>query len=160
MKILLLLLVLFTPYAYAEDCTSKTSVDEVISYYDINTNVPNHLKGATITIRRADGKESTVPAEKFKVVPRVQQYIIKTAAHLTKVSCSTNNPEKNRISILAGRGTTGELETSTSGSTVEVSSKIGAVGGLQYQRMISKRISLGIQGQTNKTGLGMIGLDF
>jgi hypothetical protein len=31
---------------------------------------------------------------------------------------------------------------------------------LQYQRLLTEKISVGVQGQTNQTGSLMIGLDF
>jgi hypothetical protein len=160
MRTILLLSLLLGVHAYAEDCTTSTDVNEVVSTYDINTNTPNYLKGAKIIVRLANGKESSVPAEKFKVVPRKQQYITKTAAHLTKTSCTISTNEKNRVALLGGRGAQNGLDSSTDGTTVSVASKVGLVGGLQYQRLLGKRVSLGIQGQTNKTLSGMIGLDF
>jgi hypothetical protein len=160
MKYLLLLSVMLASPALAEDCTSSTSAEEATSFYDINTNVPNHLKGATITIRQADGKESTVPAEKFKVVPRVQQYIIKTAEQRTKTSCTVSVNDKNRVSLVGGYGSRNKLDTSTNGTTVSVENSRGLVGGLQYQRLLTRRLSVGAQGQTNKTGSLLIGLDF
>lgn len=155
-----LLLLLLTTNSYANSCSSNTTVDEAVSYYDINANIPNHLKGATITITLANGKSSTVPSEKFKVVPRVQQYIIKTAAHITKETCTINDPNKNRVSALGGYGSRNKLATSTTSTTVEVENSRGLVGGLQYQRLITDVLSVGAQAQTNKTGLLLIGLDF
>jgi len=155
-----LLLLLLATNSYANNCSSNTTVDEAISYYNIDANTPNHLKGATITVTLANGKSSTVPAERFKVVPRFQQYIIKTAQNTTTETCTINDPNKNRVSALGGYGSRNKLSTSTTGNTVEVENSRGLVGGLQYQRLITDVLSVGAQAQTNKTGLLLIGLDF
>jgi hypothetical protein len=57
-------------------------------------------------------------------------------------------------------GPTGTLSKDSSVGKVDISTKTGAVGGVQYQRKVSKDISVGGQVQTNKTGLLSIGLDF
>ena len=67
---------------------------------------------------------------------------------------------KNRISLLAGRGSKPGLDRSSTSSVVSVESEVGAVAGLQYQRLITKRVNVGIELLTNKTGLLSIGLDF
>jgi hypothetical protein len=141
-------------------CSESTGQTEAKEKLEIKTDVPNHLKGATITIRLADGRESTVPAEKFKVVPRKQQFIVTKVETSKVVSCTTNDPKKNRASLVAGYGAKNGLTTSTSGSTVTVETKSGAVGGAQYQRMLNEDISVGVQAQTNGTGSLLLGLDF
>lgn len=67
---------------------------------------------------------------------------------------------KNRISLLAGQGPQEGLKQERNGSSVSVESKVGMIGGLQYQRLITDRVNLGLQLQTNKTILGSVGLDF
>lgn len=159
----LLLLALFVPsLCFASDpvCSEQVGKEEVDEQTEITTAVPSHLKGATIIVRLADGKETTVPAERFKVVPRVQEFVV-TKTSVTKVtSCTTNDPRKNRVSLLGGHGAKAGLDTSTTGSTVEVESRTGVVGGAQYQRMLGERLSIGGQLQTNKTGSVLLGLDF
>lgn len=158
MKYLFLSLLFISSTAYAsQDCSSLA--EQVLEAKDVNTDVPEHLKGATIIIRQADGKESSVPAEKFKVVPRKQQFIVSKTLSMTVCSAS----EKNRVSVIGGYGTTGALKKNTKGlpaGKVTVDTKEGAVGGLQYQRKISDIISIGVQGQSNKTTSILIGLDF
>ena len=43
---------------------------------------------------------------------------------------------------------------------VDVESKTGAIGGVQYQRLLTDRISVGVQGQTNDSVLLNVGLEF
>lgn len=154
---LILLALVFSTSAVALDCNTTSNVEEVEETRELKTDVPNHLKGATIIIRTADGRETSVPAEKFKVVPRVQQFVITKTKQLDKTTCT---PDKNRFSVLVGNGPKEGLDRSKTATTVTVESRVGAVGGLQYQRLITDDVSLGIQGQTNESVLINIGLDF
>lgn len=141
--------------------TCDTTATEVIATeaLKLSTDVPNHLKGATITVRLADGTESTVPAEMFKVVPRKQQFIITKTFQARMTVCSAD-VRKNRASIMAGNGPKEGLERSNIGTAVAIESKVGTVAGVQYQRLITERVSLGAQLQSNKSALVNIGLDF
>jgi len=157
--ILTILMVSLTNTALAE-CTEESSKTEVVDATIITTDVPNHLKGATITVTLADGKSSTVPAELFKVVPRKQEKIVTKVQNTKVVSCTNNITSKNRVSALGGYGSQGGLNVSNNGSRVEVESKMGAVGGLQYQRLLTDELSVGVQVQTNSASSLLIGFDF
>jgi hypothetical protein len=140
---------------FADDCSESKST--VKGQYVIDTNVPSHLRGATITVTQADGKSSTVPAEKFKVVPRKQQFI---TAETEKTLVCTDS-KKNRVSVLGGRGVQEGIKTTKlSSTTTQAESNVGFVGGLEYQRKVWKDFSIGVQGQSNKTGSLVLGLDF
>lgn len=159
MKNLLVILIgltLSTP-SFALNCEESQNAEEVTETRELKTDVPSHLKGATIIVRTADGRETSVPAEKFKVVPRVQQFLVTKTKQQNNKICT---PEKNRISLLAGNGPKEGLDRSKSGTTVTVESRTGAVGGAQYQRLLTERISVGAQVQTNESVLVNIGLDF
>jgi len=157
MKYLIFLLV--SSFVFAEDCTTSKSEDQIQEQLEIKTDVPSHLKGAKIIVRLADGRESEVPAEQFKVVPRKQQFITTKTQSNTVIACK--NVDKNRISALVGRGAKAGLGRTTDGNGVtEVESNVGAVGGIQYQRVIYKNISIGGQIQSNETGSVMLGIDF
>lgn len=160
-KLIMLMLLAASPVLAGEpQCTEQTGLTEAKEKLEITTDVPGHLKGATITIRQTDGRESTVPAERFKVVPRMQQFIV-TKLETSKVrSCTTNEPRKNRVSLLGGYGARNGLSVTSTSSTTTVESKSGAVGGAQYQRMLGERWSIGVQGQTNESGSLLLGLDF
>ena len=161
MKYVLALLTLVSLSSLAqESCTDMVSHSEAKDQLKIDTKTPKHLKGATIIIRQADGKETSVPAERFKVVPRKQQFIVTKVETTMAVHCFTNNPRKNRASLLGGYGAKNGLTTTTVGTTTTVESKSGVVGGAQYQRMLNKRLSVGLQGQTNETGSVLLGLDW
>jgi len=156
-KLLIASLFVLPLSAHALNCSTSSDAEVIQETTEIKTDVPKFLEGATITIRLADGKETTVPAEKFKVVPRAQQFIVAKTYQLNREVCS---PEKNRISLLGGKGPQNDLDVSKTATKVRVESEFGAVGGVQYQRLITDEISLGIQGQTNESVLLNIGLDF
>jgi hypothetical protein len=180
MKKLLLAVLLATP-ALAESpigdnkCETTTNSGLVTGVKKIDTDVPKHLRGAVIIVRTADGRESTVPAEKFKVVPRKQQFITTETLTASVTQC-TNTLEpikavyiresKNRVSLLAGKGMRSGLDKNRKDEeTIEIKNRVGAVGGLMYQRIIDQSLtpldlSVGGQIQTNKTILFNVGLDF
>lgn len=166
--ILFLTMFLTNAIAKAESCTEQTSAAQVLEQTEIKTDVPKHLIGATITVTLANGKSSTVPAEKFKVVPRLQQYLVTKVSKSTVRSCVTAaDKERNRVSALVGFGPTGHLDRSSdNNTTATVEADRGFVGGVMYQRLLTDRLSIGIQGQghdasrKDKTGLGVIGYDF
>ncbi len=157
---IVMLLVAINSVAGEPQCTEQVGQSEAKESLEIKTDVPNYLKGALIIVRLADGRESTVPAEQFKVVPRRQQFIVTKLETSRVTSCITNEPRKNRVAVLGGYGARNGLTTSRSGDTVTVESSSGAVGGAQYQRMLNDRWSVGVQGQTNETGSLLLGLDF
>jgi hypothetical protein len=161
MKYLLLLLLSTSLYA-APTCKTENSEENAVEQKVLTTDVPSHLNGATIIVRLANGKQTEVPAEQFKVVPRKQQYLVTRTLTTSNTTCSEEAVKlnKNRISVLGGIGAQEGLSKSTNGSTVKVESNTGAVGGVQYQRLITEKISIGVQGQTNQTGSLSIGLDF
>lgn len=152
--------ILFPIYAQSSNICEQTIGEEVVEeQLEISTNVPNHLKGATIIIRLADGTESSVTAEKFKVVPRIQQFIVTKTAK-TDVTVCKNDFKKNRVSIHAGNGPKEGLKSKTAVDSVEIESRVGAIGGVQYQRLVTDKVSIGAQIQTNESVLIGIGLDF
>ena len=117
------------------------------------------------TLQKFDGNEYMIvkrgPKKKPVVVacPAVEPTVITTTITRTNtVERLVTN--KNRVSLLAGKGTTEGLDVSTSGPTATIESNVGFVGGLQYQRLFTDRFSIGGQLQTNKSALLGLGLDF
>lgn len=144
-------------------CKENSTEYETKEQFEISTDIPKHLVGAKITITLADGTSSTVPSEKFKVVKRQQQFIVTNRTQKTIVTCEKevvkNTTKNNSVSLLAGYGLAGGLETSSNPGEVEVKTKVGPSVGIQYQRHF-ERIILGIQGQSNGVGSGVIGYSF
>jgi hypothetical protein len=166
MKTFIAILIMVSPMLVfaSETCSTSSGAETVEETKEITTDVPAHLKGATIIVRTADGKETSVPAEKFKVVPRKQQFLVTKTKQTDKTMCSTD-PAKNRVSLLAGNGPKEGLDRSKTATTVTVESRTGAVGGLQYQRLTDLKVlgmplSVGGQLQTNESALVNVGLDF
>lgn len=152
---------LFTTSVFADtNCKVESTASKVEETTEIKTDVPNHLKGAQIIVRLADGRESVVPAEKFKVVPRLQQYLVTKVSSSTVKSCTNLDHNRNRISLLGGEAPTGHLDRDGNADKTTVESERGLVGGAQYQRLLTDKLSVGIQGQTNKSGMVLIGVDF
>ena len=158
----LLIMLLVTTNAYSKSCVISSTQEEVKETRLISRDVPSHLKGAKIIVKLADGRESTVSAEDFKVVPRKQERIITKVETQSSLVCheTLNVTSKNRVSVLAGNGARAGLDRNGITNGTEVKSRTGFVGGLQYQRLLNEKISIGAQGQTNETGSLMIGLDF
>lgn len=161
MKTLFIVISMLVPFFVfaGENCSTTTDEAAVEEKLEIKTDVPKFLEGATICVKLADGKESCVPAEKFKVVARKQQFIVTKTRQQTKTMCSADK-DKNRLSLLAGKGAQEGLNRTNNGSTVTIESRVGAVGGAQYQRLLTDKLSIGVQLQTNESVLGSIGIDF
>jgi len=160
MNKLLSLIVLCLPMiSFASDCSTTVDEEVVQSQLEIKTDVPKHLKGATIIVRTADGKESVVPAEKFKVVPRKQQFIVNKTSQLQVTMCKAE-VRKNRIGVAVGRGTKSGFDRSSTPNSQTVSTKVGDLGAAQYQRLVTERLSINGQVLSNDSGLIGVGWDF
>ena len=147
----------------AADCMVSTKDHDLNSKYVINTDVPNHLKGATITITLADGRTSSAPAEQFKVVPRKQQFITKDTLRVSTVTCS---PEEklNQVLVGARHDINGvELETFSSPGiqTAKVKSTKGVVPEVNYvRRKLIGDFGAGVGVDSNGVGKALINFDF
>lgn len=164
MKLILLTLAVFlivaTKVFAGDSCVISSQQEEIQETKLITTDVPKHLKGAVILIIQVDGSKSAVPAELFKVVPRKQQRIVTKVATNTQKVCKEFGLLKNRVSVLGGSGVKAGLDKDLKDGSVDVKSRTGFVGGVQYQRLLNEKISVGVQGQSNRTGLISVGLDF
>lgn len=162
MKYLIIALSLIASNVYAgETCSESQNVSSQEVAYEVNTSLPKHLKGATITVTLADGRTSTVPADKFMVVPRKQKTVLGQNQTITK-KLSCNASSKKNILIGEFRKDVTEIETTTSGKTVNVESKKELVPGVNYYRreLFDSPIGAGVGIDTNGTIKGMVGLDF
>ncbi len=157
MKSLIIFLLAFSVSLQAA-CKEELFKSEVMGQYLISTDVPSHLKGATITVTKADGTASTVPAEQFKVVPRKQQFITKHTQSGKIVSCEGLSA-KNRGRVMGGVGPNG-LKDEKNGATVTIKSRQDAVWGLGYDRLLTEKFSVGGQAYTNGTFTLGLGVDF
>lgn len=167
-KYLLLTTLLLTFNVNAKtECYISRTEDKVDEQLEINTDVPKHLRGATITITLKDGSSSVVPAEKFKVVPRLQQFIVTKTSKTNTQTCNIQDSKKHRVSVMGGKGAQEGLNVNNTSApdVVSIESRVGAVMGAQYQyktdlEVLDMPVSIGVQGQSNQTGSLMLGIDF
>lgn len=148
----------------ASECKTTTT-EEVQDKLDIDTKVPKDLEGAEITVKTKDGKVSKMKTSDFKVVPRKQQYIVKKVKETERIDCTkkvkvVRLQRKNRISLMVGQGPKTGLDLNSSSDKVDASSRVGMIGGVQYQRLLTERVSLGGIAQSNKSLLIELGYDF
>lgn len=150
--------------AHAEiTCNQSVTQDEVKEQLEIKTDVPSHLVGATICVKQSDGRESCVPAEKFKVVPRQQQFIVTKVQQNTETSCLMKDAKQHRISGLIGKGPKNQVsvDSSNAPNEVSISNRYGTIGGIQYQyKFEDSNWSVPVQLQTNESALIGVGYDF
>jgi hypothetical protein len=127
---------------------------------------PEYLKGATVTVKLANGTTYEYKSEDMAVVPRKNLNInaAKVAGfdklHKKVVDKELVKNRKNRVYGLAGYGPTGDLKVSTNGSTYETKHRKGVVGGIGYQRKVTEKVNVGVQVQTNDTSSLSLGFDF
>ncbi len=138
-KLLIGLMLLGSLNVNAECCPSQCDVKPKIKYIT-----------KTKVVEKIVEKPVPFVVEK-QVVQVVEQRI---PIHITN-TVYKKIQKKNRLSVLGGTGPTRINMTQT-----EVRLERGAVFGVQYQRMLSDSLSIGIQGQSNETVLGSIGLEF
>ena len=94
--------------------------------------------------------------EKPVIVEKVVEKIVYQDRTILQTRIIKKERKKNRISLLGGVGPTKLSQPNDS----RVDLDRGLVGGVMYQRSISESWSLGVQGQTNQTVLGVVGFDF
>jgi hypothetical protein len=139
---------------------STTALAKEVTYA-VNKNIPNHLKGATITITLANGKTSTVSADKFMVVPRKQYTVVGESSTATKtVTCSAKK-NKNLIMLEARKDIT-ELDTEVNGQQAKTIAKKNIIPGLNYYRrdVLDTKFGAGAGADTNGTLKVLVGFDF
>ena len=159
MKYLLLLLLSTTVTANECSESSKKQSDEVT--YAVNKDIPNHLKGATITVTLVDGRTSTVSADKFMLVPRKQYTVVGESSTTTKtVTCKAKN-KKNILMVEARKDIT-ELDTETTVNQAKVVTRKDLVPGFNYYRreVLDSRFGLGGGIDTNGTVKALLGVEF
>lgn len=168
MKNLLIILAMhFSAFSLvnAQECSEQVSTQVNPVKYQVNKNLPKYLQGATITVRLANGKETTVPAERFMVVPRQQQFVVGQAVNTSKTLTCKAKSRKNSIMVDARRDFTGVSKSSSStanSQTLKVSTEKALVPGLNYYRreVLDSHLGLGAGVDANGTLKALIGLDF
>jgi hypothetical protein len=166
MKNILIALLIYSSamgLAEADECTETTKSITQDVVHAVNKDMPKHLQGATITVKLADGSETTVPAEKFMVVPRKQYTVAgqnKTVS--SKLTCDKDQ-KKNIVYVGAKRELT-DLETKVNvpAKSAQVDSLKVLTPSINYMRRKILDSDLNLGGGVDKNGQvqGTIGLDF
>ena len=109
--------------------------------------MPAWAKGGTVTFTDKNGKTSTVKAEDYKIVPRVQSPKAKPVTR------------KNRLGLHAGQGPLG-IKSSRANGKLTIEQDYVFILGLSYARKIAPDLSLGATALSNNTFTLDIGVDF
>lgn len=165
MKKLIISMVFISNVSIAQECGETVSESqETLGHMEVTTQVPGHLKGATITITKADGSKETVKAEEFMVVKRKHKRPVVGITTETKtLLCEkkiVDKNVKNIVSLEAVRGDAGLEKNIVSKSETEVKTKQSLGVGLMYQRNVYKDLYLGGKVDSNENVGLNIGLGF
>lgn len=155
------ILTLIMSFVFASDCTDVQQKEEIKEERLINTDVPKHLQDATIIIRTKDGRESTISANQFKVVPRKQQFIVTKVKEHTERTCKVSGKEKNLL-MFGGRRDHKDIDTNVVGKTATVSSEKGLVVDATYMRqnVLDSKLGVGAGIDSNGVVRGVVGVEF
>lgn len=167
MKLLIVMISLVSSIAFANQCGDTC---EVLNQ-DVNTPVPVHLKGATITVTTKDGKSYEMKADEFKVVPRKQQFKVKERVvyrlspqpreiEPVVIEKTRVQKQKNIVSLLLNRSLT-DYDVSQDGpGSFRIENRFELAVGLMYQRNVYKDLYLGVQADTHKSLGANLGIGF
>jgi hypothetical protein len=165
MNIILLIIFISLSAMASEACKEQLDLQTEKVEYVVNSKIPNHLKGAVIIVRKANGEESKVPAEKFMVVPRKQKTVLGENVKEKKTVLCSEKSKKNLFFVDAKREIT-DLDVSTSSGLNSSSAKVSAKKELVpsvnlYRRdVFDSPFGLGVGLDTNGSVKGMVGIDF
>lgn len=175
-------ILLFSSWGYAQHSCQIVS-------QDVNTPVPNHLKGAKICTFKENTGYNCVPAEDFKIVKRKQQWKV-TQSNVVEIHQKLGNTEeelrqvylrgythgqmvmqnnayyekirnKNLI-MLGARYDQTNLNTKTDNMKVTVYSNKALILDLSYlrRRVLDTQLGLGLGIDTNGVPRGIVGYEF
>ena len=149
----------------AQECSEQVSTQVNPVKYQVNKNLPKYLQGATITVRLANGKETTVPAERFMVVPRSQQFVVGQAVNTSKTLTCKAKSKRNNVIVDVRRDFVGVNKVSSSTSisqTLKVTSDKALIPAINYYRrqVLESDLGLGLGVDSSGTLRGMLGIEF
>ena len=135
----------------------------LFSFTALAEEIPAYMRDGEIVVTLKNGKVYKYSTNEWKVVRRGTSPKAKPIEDAPKKEMAKEdapNALKNRFRLLGGYGLTGRLQTVKDANSVEVSNKFGAVGGIGYDRLLTKKISAGATLLNNETYLLNIGLDY
>jgi hypothetical protein len=129
-----------------------------------NVEVPILLKDSTIATTLKNGRAFKFDGNKYMVVLRKPRKVNpveapKVVERITTVVVRESFAKLNRFKIVAGYGPDG-FKSRQSNNTVDIASKNDLLGGLGYDRMLGKELSVGGQVLSNGTTTLGVGYDF
>ena len=135
-----------------------------VAYSNDKIDVPVMFKDSSITTTLKNGKTFTFDGNKYMVVLRKAKHCLRDSSLVIVdknelIRLRDNQQKLNRVRVMGGVGPTG-FRSDTNYSSVDVTTKRGAVGGIGYDRMLNKSISAGAQVLSNGTYTLGLGLDF
>ena len=126
---------------------------------------PEWMKGGKLYLTLKNGHVVHYPIEKWKIVPRIKEKppapIIEEKIVEVVVEKEVEKPvyKSNEISLFVGTGPDG-LIIDEQGTGFEIREDGRVVVGLSYSRRLDENLSLKLQGQSNRTVLGGVGVSF
>lgn len=118
------------------------------------------VTGMPLSVTYAGGVEYCEPQTIIKKEVKVVEKIVEIPYYIV----SKAKVRKNRISLLGGIGPDNGLSTSTSvinnGLSAQVMLDRTPLIGVQYQRLVTERVSVGILGLSNETGMVSVGWEW
>lgn len=148
-----------------QTCNENVATSKQDVTYAVNKDIPKHLIGATITVTLADGSTSSVPAEKFMIVPRKQYTVVAEQVNTTKTLTCKVAGKKNNVSIGLRKDVVG-LDKSTNAIPNGIQAKVkedkDIVPSINYYRreVIGGAVGFGVGIDKNGTPSASVGLDF
>ena len=157
MKYLILIAALFVSFEVKAEATAASAANPQHIEQERDGKVKTYDGDEWIVVKRRKG-----PKPAAKPAPVCEPKVVKVTETKTETKYVTQKVEqrKNRLSLAAGQGPNPGIDTSTAGVSAEARTKVGAVGAVQYQRLLTERVSAGLQLQSNKTTLIELGFDF
>lgn len=158
----LIIFVLLINVSFANELScgeTKTTSSLEKEEMEVNTEVPKHLVGATIILKKANGSEEVLKAEEYMIVKRKHKRpVYKEKIATASLKCK-NDSVKNIVSLKGVRSYANpksRLEPNKGTLSIERETTLGA----QYQRNIGKDVFLGVEGDLNRGAGVMIGIGF
>lgn len=144
----------------AESCKESKDFRTENVIYSTDHSLPSHLKGATITVTQANGLVSTVPAEKFMVVPRRASTVVAKIQHVTsKVSCDKS--AKNIVALEARKDYDKDLTLEAAAADAQVYRTKKVIPGVNYfRRSIIGPVGAGVGVDANEVFKALVGVEF
>ncbi len=142
-----------------------TLISVVATAQDSNTSGNQNICKPVINVNSCKKCDTTCSKPKIVYKTRyktktVPGPIVTEIKHKIIEKTIVKKPRRNRIKLLAGLGLQGVDAERISRLSAQAQADRGFIFGVGYDRLITDKISIGIQVQSNKSALGSVGFDF